>query len=121
MDWEQRRSELVNDAVCKLEKLNDGPFHGYRSEVWSAVAIAVDAGRASKVAETTGMKWLCSVCGMIPVDRCPKCGLNEDKVLTMDTVCPTCYGAGTVPEGLSLTSFVSCDDCKGTGKRSSIE
>ena len=26
-------------------------------------------------------KWLCSVCGLVDVNRCPKCGLNENELL----------------------------------------
>ena len=27
---------------------------------------------------TTNLAWHCSVCGIVPVNKCPNCGLNED-------------------------------------------
>ena len=71
---------------------------------------------------TTNMKWLCSVCGLVPVDRCPKCGLNEDELLSKENQkvtlkkCPKCEGTGNVDIGIYGCQINKCTRCKGTGK-----
>jgi len=85
----------LKQLMCECERLRDylqnnvaGSGIDIPDEVWlpftAAFAFAekaVTSANKQSAKITTDLKWLCSVCGMVDIKRCPKCGLNEDGLL----------------------------------------
>lgn len=75
---------LLKEAIDYVSYFMDkNKADGAFAEAWSIIYKELAEDQKSLTDKlnctiTTNVQWLCSVCGLVPVNKCPQCGLNED-------------------------------------------
>jgi hypothetical protein len=52
------KNEIINIACDRISKLTDRDFHGYRSEIWNAIATAMEDGFMTESIEQAAYEFL---------------------------------------------------------------
>jgi hypothetical protein len=70
---------VLNFTLLEIEVYNI--HHVDHDEGFISGLVEESGDSIEKAKITSDLKWLCSVCGLVPVNKCPQCGLNEDDLL----------------------------------------